>query len=140
MSISHSLNVHNGRAFCLADCPLLPIEEFRREVVEEIAAGRRLSALFAHPSESGTLRLLAVLANADEGNMGVVSADVGSQYHAITSDCPQAHLFEREIYERWNVRPLGHPWLKPVRFPGSSCIARTVRRRRLFQDVGRGGP
>lgn len=32
----------------------------------------------------------------------------------LTPDCPQAHLFEREIAEQWVV-PEGHPWL-PVRF------------------------
>ena len=39
MSTAHSLIVHNGHAFPLADCPLLPIEQFRQEVVEGIAAG-----------------------------------------------------------------------------------------------------
>ena len=160
MSFAHSLIVHNGHAFSLADCPLLPIEQFRQEVVDGIAAGGRLSALFAYPGESGALRLLAALARADEGNVAVVSADVGSQYAAITPDCPQAHLYEREIFERWNVRPLGHPWLKPVRFPlsppgegqgvraispllpgeGQGVRAIAVRRDRLLPDGGRGGP
>jgi len=27
------------------------------------------------------------------------------------------HLFEREIFEQTGLRPEGHPWLKPVRFP-----------------------
>ena len=34
----------------------------------------------------------------------------------MTPDCPQVHLFEREIAEQWGVVPEGHPWLKPVRF------------------------
>jgi len=29
---------------------------------------------------------------------------------------PQAHMFEREIAEQWRIEPVGHPWLKPVRF------------------------
>ena len=33
----------------------------------------------------------------------------------MTPDCPQAHLFEREIAEQYGVCPEGHPWLKPVR-------------------------
>ena len=40
----------------------------------------------------------------------------GDQYPALTPECPQAHLFEREIAEQYGVRPEGHPWLKPVRF------------------------
>jgi Ni,Fe-hydrogenase III large subunit len=42
---------------------------------------------------------------------------VKDAYPALTPDCPQAHLFEREIAEQWGIRPEGHPWLKPVRFP-----------------------
>ena len=34
----------------------------------------------------------------------------------MTPDCPEVHLFEREIAEQWGVVPEGHPWLKPVRF------------------------
>jgi Ni,Fe-hydrogenase III large subunit len=127
MSVDRWLIVHNGHAFSLADCPLLPIEQFRQEVVDGVAAGGRLSAFFACPQESGALRLWAVLAMADEGHLAVVSADAGSQYAAITPDCPQAHLFEREIFEQWNVRPLGHPWLKPVRFPNLPSPAGRTR-------------
>jgi Ni,Fe-hydrogenase III large subunit len=132
MSMPRSLIVHNGHAFPLGDCPVLPIEQFRQEVVEGIAAGGRLSAFFAYPGQSGALRLLAALARAGEGDVAIVSADVGSQYAAITPDCPQAHLFEREIFERWNVRPLGHPWLKPVRFPESQTCGVTD----FFQMAG----
>jgi len=117
MSITHSLIVPNGYAFPLADCPVLPIEQFRQEVLDGIAAGGRLAAFFAYPGTSGALRLLAALARTDQGDVAVVSAEVGPQYAAITPDCPQAHLFEREIFEQWNIVPLGHPWLKPVRFP-----------------------
>ena len=116
MSLAHSHIVHNGHAFPLADCPTLPIELFRQEVVEGIAAGGRLSAFFAYPEKSGTLRLFAALARADQGDLAVASADAGREYPALTPDCPQAHLYEREVFEQWNVRPVGHPWLRPVRF------------------------
>jgi len=118
MSTTHTLPILNGHAFSLADCPILPIELFRREVVDSVAAGGRLSALFAYPVGSEHLRLLAAIARANRGDMAIVASDVGGQYAAITPDCPQAHLFEREIFEQWGIRPLGHPWLKPVRFPG----------------------
>ena len=117
MSADRHLVVHNGHAFALAECPVLPIEDFRQAVIEGIADGARLSALFAYPARSGTPRLLAALSRADRGDLAVVSADVGEQYAALTPGCPQAHLYEREIFEQSNVRPIGHPWLKPVRFP-----------------------
>ena len=38
------------------------------------------------------------------------------RFPSLTPDCPQVHLFEREIAEQYGVRPEGHPWFKPVRF------------------------
>ena len=111
------LAVHNGHAFPMAECPLLPIEEFRQAIVEGVAAGARLSAMFAYPARPGALRLFAAMARADRGDLGVLAADVGQQYAALTPECPQAHRFEREIFEQWHVQPVGHPWLKPLRFP-----------------------
>ncbi len=118
MSTASPLTIHNGHAFPLADCPVLPVERFRQEIVEGVATGRRLSSFFAFPSDSTTFRLFAVLADAEQGGLAVVSANVRDEYPALTPDCPQAHLFEREIFEQHNIRPVGHPWLKPVRFPG----------------------
>ncbi len=42
---------------------------------------------------------------------------VEGSYPSLTPEYPQAHWFEREFFEQWAVRPEGHPWLKPVRFP-----------------------
>jgi Ni,Fe-hydrogenase III large subunit len=36
-------------------------------------------------------------------------------YPSLTLRQPQAHLFERELWEQHGVVPEGHPWLKPVR-------------------------
>ena len=41
------------------------------------------------------------------------------RFPSLTPDCPQVHLFEREIAEQYGVRPEGHPWFKPVRFHAS---------------------
>lgn len=121
MSIARSLLVHNAHSFPLAGCPVLPMEHFRQEIIDGIGTGGRLSALFAYPEKSGALRLLAALAWADKSDMAVFSADTGREYPAITPDCPQAHLYEREIFEQWDLRPVGHPWLKPVRFPSAQA-------------------
>jgi Ni,Fe-hydrogenase III large subunit len=34
----------------------------------------------------------------------------------MTPQCPEVHLFERELNEISGLAPVGHPWLKPVRF------------------------
>jgi Ni,Fe-hydrogenase III large subunit len=116
MSTDCGLVVHNGHAFPLARCPLLPISGFRQAVVDGVAAGARLTAFFAYPRGTGAWRLLAVLARADRGDLAVLSAETGAEYAALTPDCPQASGFEREIFEQWGIRPAGHPWLKPLRY------------------------
>ena len=116
MSVARPLLVHNAHAFPLADCPVLAMEPFRRVVIDQIAGGGRLVALFGHSPEPAATRLMAVLAQAEPSNLAVVACDVDREYPAITPECPEAHLFEREIFEQWNVRPVGHPWLKPVRY------------------------
>ncbi|HLA85625.1 MAG TPA: hypothetical protein VJL29_12600 [Thermoguttaceae bacterium] len=119
MSTARSFFIPNGHTFPLADCPVLPVELFRRAVIEGVAAGARLAALFASPGKNGPTRLFAVLAQADQGDLAICSAEVDREYPTLTPECAQAHLFEREIFEQWNIRPVGHPWLKPVRFPGA---------------------
>lgn len=130
MSTAASLVVHNGHAFALADCPVSTVEAFRREIIDGIAAGGRLSALFAFPQESASakFRLFAAVTRAEEGNIAVASAAVDSQYPALTPECPQAHLFEREIFEQWNIEPVGHPWLKPAFFPNETAAGQPSSR------------
>ncbi len=89
--------------------------EFRRTVIEAIAAGWRLVAFFGMPETHGQTRLLAILADDAAGTLGAATTVVGQSYPAITPECPEAHLFEREIAEQCGVVPTGHPWLKPVR-------------------------
>ena len=48
--------------------------------------------------------------------MLAISTNIHGSYAALTPDCPQAHWFEREIFEQWGIVPEGHPWLKPIRF------------------------
>jgi len=111
--------MRNAQPVPIRAIPLMPAEEFCAEVLENVNAkqgGSRLAALFCAPV-AGELRLFAVLAEDQMGLVHVLSALAGAGYPALTPDCPQAHLFEREIYETWGVTPLGHPWLKPVRFP-----------------------
>lgn len=110
------LCVHNAQAVCAADCRPLSFEDFRSTLVQSITKGSRLAALLAIPWPDGAMRLLAVLARSEEGNLRLLSCRVGMQYPSLTPDVPQAHWFEREIAEVWGIQPAGHPWLKPIRF------------------------
>jgi Ni,Fe-hydrogenase III large subunit len=126
------LPARNGRAVARGDVPELGFDALRREVVEAVKRDERLVAFFGAPHASGAVELWAVLASDHEGVLRLGRARVtGESFPSLTPDCPEAHLFEREIAEEWALVPSGHPWLKPVRF---------VRSRRPGQDAwGRAG-
>lgn len=61
-------------------------------------------------------RLFAVLATDHAARLSIASTEVRGSYPSLTPRVPQAHLFERVMYEKYGLLPEGHPWLKPVRF------------------------
>lgn len=108
--------VHNGQAVPLSEIPNVTMEDFRRALIRAPQQHRRVAALFGTGDADGA-RLYAVLAGDGEGKLYVLRTLLsGSTYPSITPECPQAHLFERELFEQWGIVPDGHPWLKPVRF------------------------
>jgi Ni,Fe-hydrogenase III large subunit len=109
------LGLRNRRAIPLASVPLEPPPRFRDTVVQAARDGWRLVAFLGMPEAGGRTRLLAVLAQDERGHLGAVTTLVDGSYPALTPECPEAHLFEREIAEQCGVIPAGHPWLKPVR-------------------------
>ena len=127
------LPVRNARSFPLADLPRLRMEAFRPWVCRSVDQGRRLAGLFLLQLESPLL--VAVLADEGDRTLQVASAPVGDAYPALTPHCLQAHLFEREIYERHGVLPQEHPWLKPVRFPRDSRHPQRIVGRMDFFSV-----
>jgi len=116
MTSTHAyLPVPNGGSAPLASVPRLTRDRFSEVIATP--AGTRLVSLFGLPEETSGLRLIAVIARPQDASLGITSTRVEGSYAALTPASPQAHLFEREVAEEWGVRPEGHPWLKPVRFP-----------------------
>jgi Ni,Fe-hydrogenase III large subunit len=111
-----TLEIYNGETFKTSTCPTSDIQSFRKTVIHWVSKGSRVSSLFCIPHKDGHRRLYAVLTDDIKGRIRVLGSDVHDSYPSITPDCPQVHMFEREIFEQWGVRPEGHPWLKPVRF------------------------
>jgi Ni,Fe-hydrogenase III large subunit len=109
------LGLRNRRAVPLAAVPREPVARFRQRVIDATVRGRRLVAFFGMPDTGDRTLLLAMLADDEGGVLDACATVVADSYPALTPDCPQAHLFEREIAEQCAVVPLGHPWLKPVR-------------------------
>jgi Ni,Fe-hydrogenase III large subunit len=107
--------LYNGQALSLLEIPVLTITDFRTELIEHVQKGSRVASFFGMP-DTNVISLIAVLANAAQGHLEIFRTTVQDSYPSLTPEIPQVHWFEREIYEQWNILPLGHPWLKPIRF------------------------
>jgi len=110
-----SLTLRNGQRVARRDVPVLGVDEFRQGIVAGVVEGARLAALFGYGLGGDRVGLLAVLARGDDATLSVSSTVVADAYPALTPHCAQAHWFEREVAEQYAVRPLGHPWPKPIR-------------------------
>ncbi len=106
--------------FPLSDLPRISMDTFRDGVVGAALRGARIACLAVLPDTKKNL-LCAVLAHDARGMIEIAACEVGREYPALTPSLPQAHLFEREIAEQYGIQPVGHPWMKPVRFAAAEC-------------------
>ncbi len=138
------VTLHSGQAIPLADVPQLALDDFRQVLLAAPARGQRVAALFGDtgrarssaalthqsaPEDGGSalrsttpclVDLYAVIAHGSRSVLRVAKTRLESDsFPSLTPDCPQVHLFEREIAEQYGVRPEGHPWFKPLRFHAS---------------------
>jgi Ni,Fe-hydrogenase III large subunit len=113
------MQLFNGGQISLSNIPEFSVDEFRKQILGACREDARLVNLFGHSEQNGKVRLFAILGLDEEAGLEVFSTLVcpeSPQYESLTKDLAQAHLFEREIAEQWAVTPVGHPWLKPVRY------------------------
>ncbi len=80
----NAATMRNGEAIPAASIPLLPVEEFRRAILEGAAAGMRIAALFGRRLAPDRARLFAVMADDGARALRVLSADAGGGYPALT--------------------------------------------------------
>ena len=113
----------NSTSLPWAEVPEWPQEDFVRVTAIELNRGARLCSWFGVAENEG-VRLVAVLAYDADNTLAVgrSTAFTGS-YPSLTAVRPQAHLFEREVWEQHGLVPEGHPWLKPVRRTNGSAPA-----------------
>jgi Ni,Fe-hydrogenase III large subunit len=113
----------NGGALPWNQVPCCPVNELTRTIAGQLANGGRLSSLFG-VQDGEALRIVAVIAHDAANTLAVGRSEPFQRtYDALTPYQPQAHLFEREIWEGHGVEPAGHPWLKPVRKDHGNGIA-----------------
>ncbi len=113
--------IRNGEAIPRGQLPHLSFLDFRRAILDGVDSGQRIAALFGdNPAGTDRVDLYVVLANSTLGQLRVGMSTLDSDHFcSLTPECPQGHLFEREIAEQYGIHPDGHPWFKPVRFHSS---------------------
>ena len=105
----------NASSLPWAEIPCWAVDDFIAATAEELSRGARLGSFFGMPEGRG-MCLVAVLAFDADNTLAVGrSHSFSGHFPSLTIHHPQAHLFEREIWEQLALTPVGHPWLKPVR-------------------------
>lgn len=106
----------NGQPIALADIPLYEYSSFADTLTTEVSKGRRINAFFGMAREEH-VEVFAILS---DDNLGCLMAGrsliQGDSFPSLTPQCPQIHLFERELAEQFGLKAQGHPWFKPVRY------------------------
>lgn len=117
------IRMRQGQSIQLADIPVIPSDGFADHVVSGRDRGGRLVQLFGRRMPDGGVVLYAFLAFDGSGVVEVCSTHLSTgrsqptlQYPCVTDRWSAAQAFEREIAEQYGVHPLGHPWLKPLRY------------------------
>jgi Ni,Fe-hydrogenase III large subunit len=109
-------SLRNGAALARDKVPRIPLESLRELVTSATERGRRVAALFGRSLVGQGVELVAVFAADADGLLEISTALLPERsFPSMTPDCPEVHLFEREIAEQCGLHPDGHPWLKPVR-------------------------
>ncbi len=99
--------------------PELSFDTFKSELSSSILAGAVLPALFCVKDGNAAFLYALLKGNAASKLVLAKTRLDGNSYPSLTPEIPQAHMFEREIFEQYGIKPEGHPWLKPVRFEKS---------------------
>jgi Ni,Fe-hydrogenase III large subunit len=118
-------SMRQGQCVELAKIPDVRSEELANHLVAARDGGGRLANFFGRRLSSDCVRLYAFVAYDTEGRFDVCSTALsrggngGFSYPSVAARWPAAQAFEREIAEQYGVHPIGHPWLKPLRYHGT---------------------
>ena len=105
----------NNQKVNIDEIPTLDIEDLRQEIIN---INKRVVGFFGKREWNG-VKLIVTLADDKEGKLFISSSffdnNAKKEYDSLTQVIPSFHMFEREFYEEYGIKPLNHPWLKPVR-------------------------
>ncbi len=109
------IKTKNNTKININEIPTLKVNDLREEI---ISLNKRPVGFFGENWGYGQTKLFVILADDENGDLYVSSAifePEEKEYESLTQIIPAFHIFEREFYEQFGIKPLNHPWLKPVR-------------------------
>lgn len=105
----------------VAACEGAPMDlhDWAAACAQAMRTGQRMLTLYGRRESADQALLTAVLLR-EPGGMAILRGrgPIAQGYPSLTAEFPSVQMFERELWEQTGLEPLGHPWLKPVRFEG----------------------
>jgi len=113
-------SIRNNESVSLINIPELDYENFFKVNLDLINQGtfNHCVTYFGFITNN-KIKLISCIANDNEGIIYVSSTNVSNtdKLQSLSSKYLGFEKFEREIHENFGVEFIGHPWLKPVRYP-----------------------
>ena len=110
--MANLMPINSGEAVKRAALPIFEFEQLRERLLEISRYGCVVQ--FFGYEDGGELFVMAVMRLENQLLAGL--ARLPESYASLTAKRPKFNLFERELAEQFGVRPLGHPWLKMLRY------------------------
>ncbi len=113
------IKIYNNQCIELDSIPELDYDLFYQTIVELMHSKHNHCVNYFGTAIGKGIRLFCCIANDDEGLIYIFSTlvDREKEYPSITEKIYAFQGFEREIFENFGIRFIGHPWLKPIRYP-----------------------
>ena len=106
--------IKNNQRINLLDIPVINFESLKAQ----LCATNLRPLNFFGQKWGEDVKIYAVLADDEKGEILISSSILDKhtkEYVCLTKENHQYHMFERELFEQFEIKPLNHPWLKPVR-------------------------
>lgn len=115
--------IENGDSFPLNELEILPYMFFSELTLELLKKKENHCVNYFCFKIQGGLQFVIAIADDERHKIGILSHILHStekqQLDSLTAGNFALHIFEREINENFGVDFIGHPWLKPVRYPAN---------------------
>ena len=111
-------SIKNCKTININEIPILSTGVFLKQALELSKQSHRPLSLFGLNQENEQIRVVCVLADDSISELKLFSTMMkqGEKYPSLTVNNSSFQILERDLWERHNIIPESHPWLKPLRY------------------------